>query len=178
MRMRPFLTLCSILLFAISCDVVDDLTKFDMAYDTSVEIKSTTAIDLPFNVFTPDVETNSESEFAVNDTRKDLVEEVRLKNLKLDLSTPDDGDFSFLESIEIYISAEGLDEIQIASLNDIPEEIGNSLELDTSDMDLKEYIKKDHFNLRLNTVTDEALTTDHRIDVNAIFFVDAKILGI
>ena len=60
---------------------------------------------LPFDVLTPDIETNSDSEFEVNDTRKDLIEEIKLTELKFKIISPDDTDFSFFESLEVYISA-------------------------------------------------------------------------
>lgn len=161
-----------------NCDVIDELTKFNMEYNAAIEIKSTANLNLPFDVFTPDVETNSESEFEVNDTRKDLIEDIRLRKLELDITAPSDQDFSFLESVEVFISAEGLDEIKIAYIKQVPETIGNSLSLDVENIDIKEYIKKDKFNLRLNTVTDKVLTNDCSIAVKSIFFVDAKILGI
>ncbi len=176
--MKPFFSVLVLLLTFCSCDKVDELTKFDIDYDTSVVIASAANINLPFDVVTPDVETNSESEFAVNDTRKDLIEEIKLKSLRLELASPEDADFSFLESVEIFISAEDLPELQVASIVEVPMDAGTVIELDTSDDDLKDYIKKDRFSLRLNTVTDEVLTEDHTIDVKSIFFVDAKILGI
>lgn len=160
-----------------SCDKIDELTKFDMDYRTSVVIESAVGVDLPFDIVTPDVETDSESEFAINDTRKDLIEEIQLKTLRLEITAPEGEDFSFLESLEIFISAEGLEEIQIASITEVPESVA-ILDLDTSDSDLQEYIKKDAFSLRLNTVTDEVLTSDITLDVFCVFFVDAKILGI
>lgn len=176
--MRNALLGCIALFILVGCDVVDDLTKFDMDYDTEVVIESSVGINLPFNVFTPEIESNSESEFAINDTRKDLIEEIQLKELKLQITAPQDADFSFLESVEIYIAADGLDEVLIASKTDVPADIGDLLELDTTTTDIQEYIKMDRFQLRLNTVTDEALAVDHYIDVHAVFFVDAKILGI
>ena len=124
------------------------------------------------------METNSESTFAVNDTRKDLIEEIKLTDLELVMISPEEADFSFLNSIEVYISADGLEEILIANLDEVPEDAGNVITLDTSDTDLKEYIKKDEFSLRLNTVTDELMSTDHELEVNSTFFVDAKILGL
>lgn len=176
--MRNALLGCIALFILVGCDVVDELTKFDMDYDTEVVIESSVGINLPFNVFTPEIESNSESEFAINDTRKDLIEEIQLKELKLQITAPQDADFSFLESVEIYIAAEGLDEVLIASKTDVPADIGDLLDLDTTTADIQEYIKMDRFQLRLNTVTDEALAVDHYIDVHAVFFVDAKILGI
>jgi hypothetical protein len=49
--------------------------------------------------------------------------------------------------------------------------------LNVSGADFQEYIKKDQFSLRCNTVTDELLTSDHEIDIATSFFIDAKILG-
>ncbi|MBT9188204.1 hypothetical protein [Zobellia russellii] len=176
--MRKFLLILTVFATLTSCDKLDELTKFDLDYNSQVTIPSSAGIDLPFDMFTPDMETNSDSQFEVNDTRKDLIEEIKLTKLELEITSPDDSDFSFLESIEIYISAEGLDEIMIASKEEVDENIGDVLDVDVIDVDLKEYIKKDKFNLRLNTVTDELISMDHEIDVNSTFFVDAKILGL
>lgn len=175
--MGKYLTVFILAVSVLGCSKLDELTKFNMDYDTQVTIPSSTGISLPFDVLTPDTETNSESTFESNDTRKDLIEEIKLTALQLDITSPGDADFSFLESIEVYISAEGLDEIKIASKVEVPE-TGSTLDLEVSDTDLKEYIKKDSYSLRLNTVTDEAMSQDHEIDVKSTFFVDAKILGL
>ena len=159
------------------CKKIDKLTQFEMDYTATIVIPSSTVINLPFNLLTPDIESDSESEFAVNNTHKDKVEEIILKSLNLSISSPSHADFSFLESINIYIVAEGLSEEIISWKTDIPEDIGSMLSLETADTDLKEYIKKDEFSLRLNTVTDELITSDYQIKLEAIFFVDAKILG-
>jgi len=167
----------ALVILLVSCDKLDELTKFDIDYDTQVSIPSSAGINLPFDIFTPETETNSESKFESNDTRKDLIEEIKLTRLKLNIISPSDADFSFLESIEVYISADGIDEIKIAEKTDVSE-TATILDLDIVDVDLKEYIKADSYNLRLNTVTDEAMSSDHVIDVHSTFFVDAKILGL
>lgn len=149
-----------------------------MDYSSSVTIPNSTGLELPFNLLTPDIETNSESEFAVNDTRKDLVEEIKLTKLILTITSPENQTFSFLESIVIYISASGLDEVEVASLNKVPASPGKRLTLETTHQDLKEYIKKDKFVLRVKTVTDEFITKDVDIDIASSFFVNAKILGL
>lgn len=175
--MRSFLLILTILFAITACDKLDDLTKFDLEYKSKIVIPASAGIDLPFDVLTPDMETDSESQFEVNDTRKDLIEEIKLTELQMVITSPTEADFSFLNSIEVYISAEGLDEIKIAE-EEVDENAGSILDVDVLDVDLKEYIKKDEFNLRLNTVTDEAIGSDHEIDVNSTFFVDAKVLGI
>ena len=171
------IAICLVVLCS-SCDKLDELTKFDIAYNQRVTIPSSTGIDLPFDIITPEIETNSESKFEVNDTRKDLVEEIRLTELEMVIISPTEADFSFLNSVEVYISADGLEEILVASLDEVPDNAGNTILLNTADVDLKEYIKKDAFSLRLNTVTDELMSSNHEIDVNSTFFVDAKILGL
>ncbi len=175
--MRNIILILTILFTVSSCDKIDELTKFDLEYNSKVIVPGATGINLPFNMITPDMETNSKSQFEVNDTRKDLIEEIKLTELKMVITSPTNADFSFLNSVEVYISAEGLDEIKIAE-KEVDENVGSTLDVNVLDIDLKEYIKKDEFNLRLNTVTDEVINEDHEIDVNSIFFVDAKILGI
>jgi len=169
--------LCSIWLAGTGCKKIDKLTQFNMEFNESITISSGTSIDLPFNVLTPDIQTNSSSTFAVNNTRKELIEEVKLTNMTLVVKSPSNGTFSFLKSINIYIVADGLPEVKIAWKENIPNTVGATLSLDVSDTNLKDYIIKDKFNLKLSTVTDEIIATDYQIDIKSVFFVDAKILG-
>ena len=180
--MRKILTssIVCILSFMIldSCKKVQKLTQFDMDYSSQVTIPSSTGINLPFSIGTPDIATNSEAEFAVNDTRKDLIEKITLKSMKLTVSSPSTGNFDFLKSAEIYIKAEGLDPVLIASKYNIKDGEGNVLNMDVSGNDFKEYIKKDKFSLEVKSVTDKIITQDYTLKVDAVFFVDAKILGL
>jgi hypothetical protein len=166
----------SIILSLFGCKKVDKLTQFNMEFNATEVIPSSTGINLPLNILTPDIETNSVSTFEVNNTHKDLIEEITLTTLSLTITSPSNADFSFLQSIDVYISANGLDEVKIASKENVPTDV-TVLNLDVTGIDLKEYIKADKFSLRLNTVTDELLTSDHHIDIHSEFFVDAKILG-
>lgn len=166
----------SILCLIGGCKRIDKKTQFDIVYDETFVIPSSTGINLPFNIITPDIESNSATTFEVNDTRKDLVESIKLKKLTLTLSSPPNGDFSFLKSLSIFLSADGLEETKIAWIENISAD-SKSLELEVSQDDLKEYIKKDKFTLRLNTEKDELVTSDHHIELHSVFFVDAKILG-
>lgn len=175
--MRHFLIITGIVIFISSCETVDKFTQFTMDYNSQVTIQSSVGIDVPVVLKTPEIESNAESQFEVNDTRKDLVEEILLQESTLTISQPDDGDFSFLNDIELYINAEGLDEQLIASKENIPDDVGSELQLDINEVDLKNYIKKEEFTLNIKTVTDEVITEDHVIDIYSVFWVDAKILG-
>lgn len=164
--------------FFYSCDRIDELTMFDVEFTTSFTIPSSSIINLPFDIATPETTTNSESTFENNDTRSDLVESVRLRELRLDLIAPSDGDFNFLNEIEIFITADGLPEVLIASDLDIEPNDSRSLDLDIEDVELREYIVQDTYTLRTRTITDETINEDHQIEVFTRFRVDAEILGI
>ena len=69
-------------------------------------------------------------------------------------------------------------EISLASADNIPNNVGKTLALVVSNKDFNEYIAKDKFSLRLNTVTDQVIASDHELNMHAVFFVDAKVLGI
>ncbi len=174
MKNKIFL-MCLIALIAGGCKKADKLTQFYLDYHETVTIPASSGINLPFNIISPDVTTNSESSFEVHDTRKDLIQEIKLKTLMLTITSPSGSTFSFLKSVDLYISAPGLSEIKVASKENIPANVDNTLSLDINNIDLKEYIKSDKFTLRLNTVTDEIITSDQQIDIYSVFYVDAKL---
>ena len=176
-KLKQILSIFMLFLF-MSCDTLDELTKFDISFEESITIPATSPIDLPFTISTPNIETNSNSEFSSNDTAKNLVEEIKLTEFKLTLKNPSSEDFSFLETIEIYIAADDLPDTLLA-WNPTPiSNDRNVMFLDTSNEDLKAYIFKDAFYLKVKVGTDEVLTQDYDIDINTVFFVDAKILGL
>ncbi|MEL6592225.1 MAG: hypothetical protein AAFQ68_19165 [Bacteroidota bacterium] len=177
MRKYLLLPVLAICLTIFSCEKLSEITQFNLNYTASVTVPATAGIDLPFDLFTPDIETNTEQEFETERTSKDLLEEVKLTKLDLVITDPTDEDFSFLESITVFLEAEGLPEIAIATLDPIPAEPGSELSLVVIEDDLKDYIKKDGFKLRANIKTDETLSQAIKIDVNTSFFIDARILG-
>ena len=83
MRIYILLLGFAVFTFTNSCKKIDELTKFEMDYNATVVIPSTSGLGLPFSVLTPSVTSNSEATFEVNDTRKDLIEEILLKKLEL-----------------------------------------------------------------------------------------------
>ena len=175
---RHSLILIVLIVGFLGCEVIDELTKFNINFEQSITIPPNTIINTPIDIITPDIETNSESTFGSNNTSKELIEDVRLKTLDLTITSPSNSDFTFLKSIDIYISADGLPEIKVAFKDDVPDTVGSILSLDVVNDDLKEYIKKDKFKVRLNTVFDKSINTEHKINFEAVFFVDAKILGV
>ncbi|MDX5326731.1 MAG: hypothetical protein LPK80_10775 [Bacteroidota bacterium] len=160
------------------CKKINELTVFDLQYEAEVLIPSSINQGLPLAVNTPDIQTNSSTRFENNDTRKDLIQEIKLTELNLYIENPPSQNFDFLKSVEIYINASGLNSQLVAYRNDIPDGQGQQLSLFTTDADLQEYIKKDEFYLEVEVVTDQLITQSVRIKALSNFRVDAKILGI
>jgi hypothetical protein len=159
-----------------SCKSIDKLTQFDIPLSQTITIPATLPIDIPFDIPTPPIVLNTETSFELNNTHKELIQEVYLSDLKMSVQTPVGEDFSILKSIEIYISADGESEEKIAWLNNVPE--STNIVLEMTKADIKRFIIKDNITLKVKTVTDEINTRKYEIKVDAIFRVNAKILGI
>lgn len=173
---KLFFALTIVLLTSISCEEIDKFTEFTLSYNTEVTVPATATLDLPIDLLTPDLETNAESEFELNNTRVDLVQEIKLEEIDIEIISPENADFSFLKSARVFLNAEGLSEIEIAFIDPVPDNAGNNIQLDISDNNLKEYVSKDKFSLRVTAVTDELITQNHTFKVNTKFKVDALVL--
>jgi hypothetical protein len=160
----------------VSCEEADELTKFDIEYEKSFTVPATLGIDTPLSIPTPDITTNYEEKLSGNDTKKDLVEKIYMKELILTIQSPSGEDFSFLKNLTIYINAEGMEETEIATRESISDDVGSKIKMETSKTDLKEYIFKDTFNLKVKVTTDETFTQNHEINAAMVFTVDAKLL--
>jgi hypothetical protein len=166
-----------IILSLAGCKAIDEWTHFYIPYTERITIPSGIVVNVPLNIQTPDITTNSKSTFEVNNTNADLVEEIKLISMSINHVLPENDDFSFIKAVHVFISADGMAETEIAWKDNIPDTIGKTINLEVSNSDLKEYIIKDNIALRVSTTTDEIITVDHQVDVYSVFFVDAKILG-
>ena len=160
------------------CKELSKLTQFYINYNSSTTIPKTLGVDLPINIVTPSITTNSESEFQSNNTHKNLIDVINLSEMDMTITSPESSSFDFLKNIEISISADGLPDKKIAWLDDIPKTGLKHIVLDVSTDDLKEYIKKDSFKLKTKTTTRELISHDTDVLIHCKFFVDAKILGL
>ncbi|HOA38728.1 MAG TPA: hypothetical protein PKJ36_10015, partial [Flavihumibacter sp.] len=103
-RVLIALGLVAIIVFG-ACEKIKDLLNFSIANESSFTVSSTTPINSPYTINTPDVTTNSSQEFENNNTNAKLVKEVKLKSLTLTITNPSQQNFNFLKTIRIYISS-------------------------------------------------------------------------
>lgn len=171
MKNKIFITiLATAILFTSSCK---KLLTFEVSDSTTTTVDANPLpVSLPFEIPTPPVTTNSESEFAQNDTKVELVKEIILKQLDLTITSPSDKTFSFLKSIEIYISADGEDETKLAWNNDVVSS-AKSIELNCTSEALDRYVKKSSYKLKTKVTTRETLTKEVDLKIDFTFQVTA-----
>lgn len=159
-------------LFLTSCDAIDDLLSFTISNETSIQIKSNSVVNLPVEIETPEVTTNSSSEFKNNKTNAGLVKDVKLKSLKLTITNPDAKTFTFLKSIHLYIATTDSNEIELAYLDNI-NSTTNTIDLISTNARLDQYIKADKYKIRTQITLKETLTKDVTVKADMKFRVTA-----
>lgn len=174
--MRKIAFLLLLLSGCISVGCKKKLTQFYIDYTAQATVPATVTTFLPFSVNTPALETNSTYEFESNNTRKDHIRSIYLKNLELNIVSPNGETFSFVNTIELFISSPGLSEKRVAYLDSIPNNVGNALSLSLENTDLQEYIKSETYELRLKVISDETIPQDVQIDIHTSFLVDAQLI--
>ena len=159
-----------------ACEKLNDLIHFNIKNESNITIPGQgTGIGDLLSIPRTEVQSSSEQSFQNNNTHADLVKEAVLDELQLTISSPADANFDFLNDISIYISAEGEEEVLLASKRSIVEDGSRQIELETTGVDLKPYIVKGQFNIRTEATTDKVVDEDVDVQVNMIFGVTAKV---
>jgi len=178
MKINFSILIITVLLFT-GCDIdekLDEIATFNITNSAEFTVPSASGVNLPIDIGTPDVNTSSQQSFENNNTRANLVENVNLSELTLNITNPNDRTFSFMKSLEIYISNDSEGPTLIAEIQDIPENVGSELELETTGANLDEYIKEDSYDLEFEVVLDETVNSDTDIEADMVFEVRAKVL--
>jgi hypothetical protein len=162
----------------IGCKALSKLTMFEMPFTQSITVPAMPeASETPLPLVVSGIKTNIDSTLKSLKLSADLIQKVKLKEMKFTLTSPEDGDLSFIKSVEIYITANDLDDVKIASTSDVTDDT-KILVMTLADVDLKDFIMKDEFGLKVLIATDEETTVEQKIDISFKFLVDLKILGL
>ncbi|WP_395056015.1 hypothetical protein [Flavobacterium sp.] len=170
MKTKIFLVI--IITSLVSCNQIDKLLTFSITNQASFTVNSGFVVNSPFEIPTPDVTTNSSSNFSNNNTRADLVKDVKLQELKLTVTNPTNKTFSFLKAVHIYISTNANDEVELAFADNIVS-TDNTINLTCTSQRLDTYIKASSYKLRTKVTTKETLTQDVTVNADMRFSVIA-----
>ena len=169
------LILAAVIFTAAGCEKLNQLFTFNINTQANIEVPASTIINTPFNIATPAINTNSTQEFQKNQTSANLIKEVVLDEMKLTISSPQGKTFSFMKSIHIYISTDDNAEVELAYLDNIPQN-ADSLIMVTTKENLDKIIKASSFKLRTSIETRETISESTNIQMNMRFKVSASVL--
>jgi hypothetical protein len=172
MKTRATAISALVLLLTVSCSEVDKLLTFNLSYTTTFKINDGLPINLPFDVSTMDVTTNSTIKFNDYNTNADLVKDIKLEELKLSINNPDDKTFSFLKSVHVYISTNGTDETELAFLDNI-NDTTQDINLICTSQKLDRYVKASSYKIRTSVITKESLNQEVTVKANLKFKITA-----
>ena len=145
-----------------------------MSYNSSFVIPKTAILETAADYAPSAITTNSADLFSKNGTSAKNITSISLSEIKFTVTDPQNENFDFMESIEIYIKADGLDERLISTDMSIPETQLTSITGALPDVNLVEYLSKDHYTLRFKIITDQGIPSDFTLNASQTFVVDAK----
>jgi hypothetical protein len=160
-----------LLLLLSSCKKLDQLLTFDITSSEQIKIPASGLVNTPLITPVP-VTVNSKQSFENNNTKAELVKDVRLTKLTLTIVDPAAENFNFLQSIRIYIGTNNNDKTLLASLNQVPTGV-STIELTPENSPLDKYIKAESYTLytevtlRSNVARELTVQADSRFKVTA-----------
>lgn len=163
----------AVLFVAVGLTGCKKLIQFHMEYDNNITIPASTPVGVPFDIMTPETTTNADQQAGNNGTAANLITKISLGSLQLKILNPASGNFNFLKSVEIFLNATDLPEVRVAYDLDVPATGLTELPLTCTNADLKDYLRKPAYSVRVKALTDEALDQDTEINIHTKFDVDA-----
>lgn len=159
----------------VACDKVNDLIKFGFNIRNEFTLPPNIPINTPFNLPAIPMDYNAEEAFKDNGTRADLVKEITLEYIKLNITEPIGQDFTFVKDIELIFSKDGMDDMLVAWIYDVPDNVGQELTLDVVSQNLDAYLKDDGCKIKLKVTTDKLTTKEIKISSDIRIRVTANI---
>lgn len=157
-----------------SCSEIESLSApFVVNHQSMIVIRPLPDNGFPFDLASHPYVLLSEMEFDNESPRK--IMEVYVSDAKITIISPSGKDLSFLKSLDTYLVGKGLPDKLLAFHNNIPDEAGKTLVLETTDADIREYVKNRKYSLRFKTTIDEVLSEEVEILVATRFRVVAEI---
>ncbi|MCK6519892.1 hypothetical protein L6R49_00475 [Myxococcota bacterium] len=143
-----YLGLFAALTSAASCDGA--LAHIDVEAGATTVVEGATLLeqlagDMGFGDFVS-MDLTAEDELANQGVGPGDIQDVRLIEFALTVTSPQGGDLSWLESMSLYVEAPGVERALIASADDFPEGVG-SVSFDLYDVDLTPYAVSEEMTL-------------------------------
>ena len=108
------------------------------------------------------------------------VEETNLERCELHVIEPVTSNFQFIDKVQIFLIAEGLDTVLLAADEKLYEKSTSKKILIplVTDLDMEEYLRKGIIQYMLRYTHHKPLLKDHHIKINSKVRVDSRRFGI
>ncbi len=176
MRKRRLLGI-ALLLSVLTCDT--GLDTFEVQEEAQADIPGNPlggVIDavIPFGSFS-EMNLSESQELKNQGVEPSDIDSVRITSLTLTLTEPPGGDFTFLDSLEFFVEAEGEPRRRIADANSFVAG-DNTLSMHIEDVDLKPYAVKDSMSIT-TAASGSSPTEDTHIEAIIELEVDVDVSG-
>lgn len=156
---------------------LDQLTHITLNYEATYTLPATDSVYNNLELKADSIETNIQSRLAANNTSRELIEGMTVKEIKIFIDSPMSQQFDPLTDAEVFISGNHLTEAKVAYVNGISDDINQTLEMQIEGTELKPYLIQDYFNSRVVLKTDQMIPQNTKIRCEMKFTLDAKVLG-
>jgi hypothetical protein len=158
-----------------SCDKVEELLTFGFNIKGEFDVPPNIPVNIPFNLPSVPMDYNAEEMFAQNNTKPDMVKEIKLDYIEMTVLEPIGQDFTFVKDIEIYLDKDGLGPKLVAWKYDVSDSTGQKLRLDVTPDALDNYLKSDGLKLKLNVTTDKMTSSTVKVSYDIRSRVTANV---
>lgn len=159
--------------FLTGCDTLGELTKIPLPITQTITIPAT-PVPGSHTIETPVIETGLDSVLNESGASSDFIEEVKLSKMEFSISNGSE-DLGFLKDVNIYISSTGKEDVKIASATNVSDV--TELKFTTQNVDVKSFILGESFKLKIEISTDEVLSSATEIQLDMVFIMDLKVMG-
>ncbi|MFW5878282.1 MAG: hypothetical protein ACOCVR_00550 [Myxococcota bacterium] len=158
-------------LLLVSCGGIE----FDVELQSETVVESGTLIEqffpMVFDQFV-EIDLTETREFENNDVNRERVRSLRMSSFVLEVVDPEDGDLSFLRSLELFVQAEDEPEVRVAYSGKGAFATGVSrVELELEDVELQPYAAAEHFNITSEVSASRRPPVDTTISAQVVFRV-------
>ena len=161
-----------------ACSSIDD---FSVTEEATAEIPRGSLVDmlpgrLGFDEFS-NIDTRASQEIANQNVSAEDIDSIRLTDLAIEVTQPAQGqDLAFLQSVQFFVEADGLDRQRIASGTMFPDG-ATSVDLVVDDVDLEPYVTAEAM-----TITSEATGSrpemDTTLTATITLLIDVDVSGV
>lgn len=171
------LLLIVIILFA-SCTKIKKLTNFYADFSANITIDPSQSDNSTNNTWIYNVPDDSKGLYQQNNSNYASTQAIEINSFKISIEDPLNSSLDIIESVEVYLRSEDMEQKRIAWFDKIPKSGLNNINLDISRDDLRDYMIDKEYVLHISITTNSSFNTVCVLKLDYEFFVSTNITDI